>query len=60
MNGILAAIALAVVGQLPIYHDGWIDFNKNGVRDVYEDASRTTKERVHDLLARMRASMGSP
>lgn len=20
-----------------IYHDGWIDFNKNGKKDVYED-----------------------
>ena len=21
-----------------IYHKGWIDFNKNGVKDIYEDS----------------------
>jgi len=36
-----------------IYHPGWIDFNKNGSRDVYEDASAPTEKRVEDLLARM-------
>ncbi len=36
-----------------IYHDGWIDFNKNGTKDVYEDPSRTTEERVADLLGQM-------
>ena len=23
--------------QKSIYHKGWIDFNKNGVMDIYED-----------------------
>ena len=36
-----------------IYHDGWIDFNKNGRKDVYEDPSRPRGERVRDLLSRM-------
>jgi len=36
-----------------IYHDGWIDFNKNGVKDVYEDPSKSIDERVEDLLSRM-------
>ena len=36
-----------------IYHDGWIDFNKNGVKDVYEDPGESVERRVADLLARM-------
>ena len=36
-----------------IYHDGWIDFNKNGVKDVYEDPSRPVDARVADLLSQM-------
>jgi beta-glucosidase len=41
------------VGKPEIYHDGWIDFNKNGVMDPYEDPSRPVDERVEDLLSRM-------
>ena len=36
-----------------IYREGWIDFNKNGRRDVYEDPCRSIDERVDDLLAQM-------
>lgn len=36
-----------------IYHDGWIDLNKNGVKDAYEDAAAPLEARVADLLARM-------
>jgi beta-glucosidase len=36
-----------------IYRSGWIDFNKNGRKDPYEDASARAVERVEDLLARM-------
>ena len=36
-----------------IYHKGWIDFNKNGVKDVYEDPTRSVDERVEDLLGQM-------
>lgn len=36
-----------------IYHSGWIDFNKNGRKDVYEDASQPTEKRIDDLLAQM-------
>jgi beta-glucosidase len=36
-----------------IYHDGWIDLNKNGVKDPYEDASLGAEARITDLLARM-------
>ena len=37
----------------PIYHDGWIDLNKNGVKDPYEDPSLPAEVRIVDLLGRM-------
>ncbi len=37
----------------PIYHEGWIDLNKNGVRDPYEDRGLDVEARVADLVARM-------
>ena len=37
----------------PMYHKGWVDFNKNGVKDVYEDPSRSINDRVEDLLSQM-------
>ena len=39
--------------QENIYHDGWIDFNKNGVKDIYEDPSKDTDSRIEDLLSKM-------
>lgn len=36
-----------------IYHKGWIDFNKNGRKDIYEDPARPVNERVADLLSQM-------
>lgn len=36
-----------------IYHNGWIDFNKNGVKDIYEDPSMPIDKRVKDLLSQM-------
>lgn len=36
-----------------IYRKGWIDFNKNGRMDPYEDPSSSLDERVEDLLGRM-------
>ena len=36
-----------------IYHKGWIDFNKNGVKDVYEDPSAPIDSRIEDLLNQM-------
>src|SRR5580658_4086320 len=44
----------AAAGNTPsIYHDGWIDLDKNGKKDVYEDPSQPVKKRVNDLLKRM-------
>ncbi len=36
-----------------IYHEGWIDFNKNGKKDVFEDPEQSTPKRVQDLLQQM-------
>lgn len=36
-----------------IYHKGWIDFNKNGVMDVYEDTRAPLEDRVQNLLSQM-------
>ena len=36
-----------------IYHPGWTDFNKNGRKDPYEDASAPVEKRVEDLLSQM-------
>jgi beta-glucosidase len=36
-----------------IYHKGWIDFNKNGVKDVYEDPKQPIDARVKNLLEQM-------
>lgn len=37
----------------PIYKKGWIDFNKNGAKDVYEDPEASIDARVQDLLDQM-------
>ena len=36
-----------------IYHKGWIDFNKDGKKDVFEDPSQPVDARVADLLSQM-------
>jgi len=36
-----------------VYRNGWIDLNKNGKKDVYEDPSQPIAKRVSDLLSRM-------
>src|SRR5258705_1138376 len=42
--------------QLPrkdIYHTGWIDLNKNGRMDVYENPKIDVERRITDLLSQM-------
>lgn len=51
--GAALTAALPAAGAKSIYHRGWIDLNKNGVKDVYEDPARPVAERVADLVARM-------
>ena len=36
-----------------MYKKGWIDFNKNGKKDVYEDPSASIDNRIEDLLRQM-------
>ncbi|HVW59039.1 MAG TPA: glycoside hydrolase family 3 N-terminal domain-containing protein [Puia sp.] len=54
---LFAVLAFAVVfsfaQRASIYHEGWIDFNKNGVKDVFEDPAQPVERRISDLLSRM-------
>ena len=58
-RGITLCIAVSLcagvyAGNNPgIYKKGWIDFNKNGVKDIYEDPSAPIEARVKDLLSQM-------
>lgn len=36
-----------------MYHKVWIDFNKNGIKDVYEDPSAPVEARIENLLGQM-------
>ena len=36
-----------------IYHKDWIDFNKNGIKDVFEDQNKSIDERVSNLISLM-------
>ena len=36
-----------------IYNKGWIDFNKNGKKDIYEDPFQPIDKRIADLLSQM-------
>lgn len=52
----LIVVAPCVYGESRsknIYHKGWIDFNKNGRKDLYEDPSQPIERRVEDLLQQM-------
>ena len=66
MRLIAAALALAALPVLAgepvtapyapkgeLYREGWIDFNKNGRKDVYEDPQADVEARVEDLLRQM-------
>ena len=48
---VFSNIALAQKGG--IYKKGWIDFNKNGRKDIYEDPGQPIEKRVADLVAQM-------
>lgn len=36
-----------------MYHKEWIDFNKNGKKDIYEDPNADIDARIEDLLSQM-------
>ncbi|HSB28495.1 MAG TPA: glycoside hydrolase family 3 N-terminal domain-containing protein, partial [Pyrinomonadaceae bacterium] len=48
----LNAVPLQFVKK-DIYHSGWIDLNKNGRMDVYENPKVEIEKRITDLLAQM-------
>ena len=39
--------------QASLYHKGWIDFNKNGKKDIFEDPTQPVDKRIADLLSQM-------
>lgn len=49
----VALPAVTVLAQKSIYHKDWIDLNKNGKKDLYEDPSIPVDIRVKDLLSQM-------
>lgn len=56
----LTITLLALVAMIPvnaktasIYHKGWIDFNKDGHKDVYEDPKQDVEKRIDDLMSQM-------
>lgn len=49
---LLQVLSVGVRAQ-SIYHKDWIDFNKNGKKDVFEDPTQRIEHRVADLLAQM-------
>jgi beta-glucosidase len=49
----LFTLAQTAEAQKSIYHKGWVDFNKNGKMDVFEDPSQPIEKRVDDLLSQM-------
>lgn len=53
LTGCLLAWGANAADPAAIYHHGWIDLDKNGKMDVYEDPSQPIKKRVNDLLRRM-------
>ena len=42
-----------VIARKEIYHEGWIDLNKNGSKDVYEDPAQPEDKRLDDLIGQM-------
>ncbi|MDB5117237.1 MAG: bglX 15, partial [Mucilaginibacter sp.] len=44
---------LSFKGNQNIYKQDWIDFNKNGKKDIYEDPTQPVEARVNDLLSQM-------
>jgi beta-glucosidase len=51
--GLVFALNAAGAAVPDMYHEGWIDLNKNGTKDVFEDSSQPVETRVDDLLRQM-------
>ena len=50
---LFAAFIVSAADTNSIYHSGWIDLDKNGRKDIYEDPARPVAKRVENLLNRM-------
>lgn len=50
---IFSLIANIATAAPKIYHKGWIDFNKNGKMDIYENPKADIDKRIDDLLSQM-------
>ncbi|MBR5105703.1 MAG: glycoside hydrolase family 3 C-terminal domain-containing protein [Alistipes sp.] len=50
---LLVVVPFCVDAAPKIYHKGWIDFNKNGKMDVYENPKADLDARIEDLLSQM-------
>jgi len=44
---------MCVFAQNNIYKQNWIDFNKNGQMDIYENQKASINDRIADLLSQM-------
>jgi len=65
LSGLVAVYGLCTQQRLPsvaagaqtgapaIYHDGWIDLNKNGKEDPYENPAVGVEKRIDSLLSQM-------
>ncbi len=49
----LSLQSIALAQHQNIYKKNWIDFNKNGKKDVFEDPTQDIEKRVADLLSQM-------
>ena len=47
------SVGMNASADADIYRKGWIDFNKNGKKDVYEDPAQPIEARVNDLMSQM-------
>lgn len=51
------AVSFLVIGMKTenknIYHKDWIDFNKNGTKDIFEDSKAPLEARVNNLISLM-------
>ncbi|WP_139955829.1 glycoside hydrolase family 3 N-terminal domain-containing protein [Flavicella sediminum] len=54
---LIVFVSFLFIGMKPeiktIYYKGWIDFNKNGVKDVFEDPTAGLDARVANLISLM-------
>ncbi|WP_304062393.1 glycoside hydrolase family 3 N-terminal domain-containing protein [Pedobacter glucosidilyticus] len=49
----VTTILVSFTNPIKIYKKDWIDLNKNGKKDIYEDKTRSLDERVNNLLSQM-------